>query len=85
MLQTQEKPKVSVVFRSLNEEKWFGDALDACREQVCEDFTFEIVLVDSGSTDRTLKIAESHDARIIHIKKSEFTFGRSLNLGVMPP
>ncbi len=81
MSQILEKPKVSVVFRSLNEEKWFGAALEACSQQICDDFTYEIVLVDSGSTDRTVEIAKSHGVRVIYIEKSEFTFGRSLNLG----
>ncbi|MEO1242977.1 MAG: glycosyltransferase family 2 protein [Pseudomonadota bacterium] len=81
MSQTSSQPKVSIVFRALNEEKWFGDALKACHEQVCDGFDMEIVLVDSGSTDRTLEIADEHDVRVFHIKKSDFTFGRSLNMG----
>jgi len=48
-------------------------------EQNYQDW--EIVLVDSGSTDGTLEIAERHGARIYHIPKEEFTFGRSLNQG----
>ena len=80
-LKTPEKPRVSVVFRALNEEKWFGDALEACRAQNLSGLDLEIVLVDSGSTDRTIEIAESYDCRVVHIPKSEFTFGRSLNLG----
>ena len=73
--------RISIVFRSLNEEKWFGDALSACKRQVVDGYDVEIVLVDSGSTDRTLEIAEAHDCRIVHIKKADFTFGRSLNYG----
>ncbi len=76
-----EKARVSVVFRALNEEKWFADALAACRSQNLDGIDLEIVLVDSGSTDRTVEIAEAYGARVTHIPKSEFTFGRSLNLG----
>ncbi len=72
---------VSIVFRSLNEEKWLGKALAACKRQQATSVDVEIVLVDSGSTDATLIIAEEFDCRIIHIKKSDFTFGRSLNSG----
>ncbi len=73
---------VSIVYRSLNEEKWIGDSLAACRRQRIEDGrSVEIVLVDSGSTDRTREIAEREGVRIVHIKKSDFTFGRSLNYG----
>lgn len=76
-----DRQRVSIVFRALNEEKWFGAALDACKSQRCSDYDVEIVLVDSGSTDRTLEIAAQHGVRVVHIKKSEFTFGRSLNHG----
>lgn len=75
-------PLISIVFRALNEEKWFDDALSACRNQIVDEtIKTEIVLVDSGSTDRTLEIAEKHGCNIVHIHKSEFTFGRSLNMG----
>lgn len=74
--------RVSVVFRALNEERWFDAALKACKSQVVETGTeVEYVLVDSGSTDGTMDIAKRHGCRIVHISKSEFTFGRSLNLG----
>jgi len=72
---------VSIVFRSLNEEKWFGQALAACKRQRAADVDVEIVVVDSGSTDATLKVAEEFGCRIVHITKSDFTFGRSLNYG----
>lgn len=76
-----KKADVSIVFRALNEEKYFEQALQACREQVLDDLTFDIVLVDSGSTDRTLEIAEKYDCQIVHIPKHQFSFGRSLNWG----
>lgn len=72
---------ISIIFRALNEERWFDDALQACKQQKLDGLTSEIVLVDSGSTDRTLPIAESHDVRVVHIAKRDFTFGRSLNWG----
>jgi glycosyltransferase involved in cell wall biosynthesis len=42
----------------------------------------ELILVDSGSTDSTVAVAESFGARVVHIRPDEFTFGRSLNFGV---
>lgn len=73
--------RVSIIFRALNEEKWFDHALSACANQRFEHGDIELILVDSGSTDQTIKIAERHGCRIVHIKKSDFTFGRSLNYG----
>lgn len=75
------KECVSIVFRALNEEKWFDRALSACKKQKFDAGDVELILVDSGSTDRTIEIAERHGCRIVHIKKSDFTFGRSLNYG----
>ena len=76
-----KKVDVTIVFRALNEEKYFEQALQACREQVLDDLALEIVLVDSGSTDRTLEMAEKYDCQIVHIPRHQFSFGRSLNWG----
>lgn len=76
------KVDVSIVFRALNEEKFFGQSLEACKKQILKDGkTFEIILVDSGSTDRTLEIAKEYGCKIVHISRQEFSFGRSLNWG----
>jgi rhamnosyltransferase len=42
----------------------------------------EIILVDSGSTDGTISVADSFGAQIVNIRPEEFTFGRSLNYGI---
>jgi glycosyltransferase involved in cell wall biosynthesis len=70
----------SIVIRAYNEEKHIGRLLEGIRQQTIKDV--EIILVDSGSTDATVPIAESFEARIVRIPSTEFTFGRSLNLGI---
>jgi len=70
----------SIVIRAYNEEKHIGRLLEGIRQQTIRDV--EIILVDSGSTDKTVSVAESFGARIVHIPSDEFTFGRSLNFGV---
>ncbi len=70
----------SLVIRAYNEEKHLGRLLEGVRNQSVKDV--EIILVDSGSTDATVSIAESFGARIVHIAPLEFTFGRSLNIGL---
>lgn len=72
---------VSVIIRTLNEERYLEELLSSIERQVKTDFDIEVVIVDSGSTDRTLAIARAFDARIAYIDQSEFSFGRSLNLG----
>tara|TARA_R110002049_G_scaffold88041_1_gene222648 strand:- start:727 stop:1611 length:885 start_codon:yes stop_codon:yes gene_type:complete len=72
---------ISIVIRTLNEAKWLPELLSAIQSQNLSDWSSEIVIVDSGSTDGTLEIAESSSCKVVHIEKSEFTFGRSLNIG----
>ena len=72
---------VSIIIRTLNEERYLDEILFAIESQNVNNFSYEVVIVDSGSTDNTLKIAKSHNARITYIKKQNFTFGRSLNIG----
>jgi len=74
--------KVSIIIRALNEAKWLGELLEACKRQgPLEGMEMELILVDSGSTDATVGIARRHGCRILHISKADFTFGRSLNVG----
>jgi glycosyltransferase involved in cell wall biosynthesis len=51
---------LSLVVIAKNEERTLGDVLSAARPLVAE-----IVLVDSGSTDRTVEIAQQHGARVV--------------------
>lgn len=72
--------KCSVIIRAYNEEKHIGRLLEGIKHQTVNDV--EVILVDSGSTDSTVGIAESYGAHVVHIAPEEFTFGRSLNLGI---
>jgi rhamnosyltransferase len=75
------KNLVSVVIRTLNEERHLNELLKMISLQKSNLFDIEIVIVDSGSTDRTLEIAAKYRARITYINKKDFSFGRSLNIG----
>ena len=71
--------ETSIVIRTLNEEKHLGNLLRAIESQKYKDY--EIIVVDSGSTDKTLEIAESFKVKIIRIESRDFTFGYALNVG----
>lgn len=77
---TLSSMKCSIVVRAYNESRHLGRLLAGLAQQTCRDA--EVILVDSGSTDATVQIAESGGAKIVHIPPAEFTFGRSLNLGL---
>ena len=75
--------RISVVIRTLNEARHLPDLLRSIAAQQLERHECEVVLVDSGSTDGTLQIAEEHRCRIVPIRKEDFSFGRSLNVGCL--
>ena len=72
------KPDVSIIIRTLNEERYLPELLSSIQSQRTS-FSHETVLIDSGSTDNTLCIAERFGCQIMHISREEFSFGRSLN------
>lgn len=73
--------RISVIIRTLNEVRYLDSLLSRLAEQDTGGLGHEVILVDSGSTDGTLEIAERHGCRILHIGREEFSFGRSLNRG----
>lgn len=75
-----KKPEISVILRTYNEAKYLERLLKGIKSQVTT-FSIEVILIDSGSTDNTIEIAKKYSCKILTIKKSEFTFGKSLNIG----
>lgn len=72
---------VSIIIRTYNESHYLPELLASIARQQGHWSGLETVIVDSGSTDRTVAIAESYGCRVTRIGKEEFTFGRSLNRG----
>ncbi|WAL58972.1 glycosyltransferase family 2 protein [Thermocoleostomius sinensis] len=72
-------PRCSIIIRCYNEEQHIGRLLDGIQQQTIAPV--EIIVVDSGSTDRTVEIAQQYSVTLVSIRPEEFSFGRSLNLG----
>ncbi len=73
-------PEVSILIRTKNEGKYLGKTLDVLSSQTFTNI--EIIIVDSGSTDNTLEIAEKFETKIFTIKPEDFTWGYALNYGM---
>lgn len=73
--------RASIVIRTFNEARYLPQLLQAIGTQSVPADQREVILVDSGSTDATLDIARQFPCRVVHIPHTEFSFGRSLNLG----
>ncbi len=74
------KPTTSIIIRTYNEDKMIGRCLTAVYNQQVEH-PIEVIIVDSGSSDRTLEIVSEYPAKKVAIEKEKFTFGGSLNSG----
>ncbi len=72
---------MSVAIPVYNGARYLDEVLRAVRSQEV-DREVEIVVIDSGSTDGSLEIAERHGARIHSIPKSEFSHGGTRNLAM---
>ncbi|MDO8254150.1 glycosyltransferase [Shewanella algae] len=66
MMANSNQPLVSVCIITYNHEKYIEQCLDSIVSQRTE-FSFEIVIRDDGSNDRTLKIIELYQKRYPHL------------------
>lgn len=54
------KPRVSILIPAFNSQEWIADTIHSALAQTCENK--EIIVVDDGSTDRTLAIARQFES-----------------------
>lgn len=71
-------PMISVVIPTLDAEPTLADALGALIPAVVEGLVREVIIVDGGSTDRTLRIADATGATIVATAAGR---GRQLRAG----
>ena len=55
---TPDLPTISIVMPTLNSEKYLAECLASVRDQDYPQDRIEVILIDAGSRDRTLAIAE---------------------------
>lgn len=77
---TVEGPLVSVVLLTFNGDRYLREVLDALFAQDT-DFSYEVIVIDSDSTDNTLAILAEYPVRLHQIPNSEFSHGLTRNLG----
>lgn len=78
----EEQPVVSVILPCYNAETYIGDCLESILSQTWK--SFELIIIDDGSTDNTASIIKNHDdSRIKYIKnKKNRGIVYSLNKGI---
>jgi rhamnosyltransferase len=76
-----EDPVVSIVMVTRNGAATLPEVLDAVEAQDVA-FPFEIIAVDSGSTDGSRELLEGRAGTLITIGASDFNHGTTRNLGI---
>ena len=72
-------PLVSLIIRTKNEERWITSCLDAVFNQSYK--SFEVILVDNESTDKTVSKARQYNVKKI-VTINNYLPGKALNLGI---
>lgn len=78
-----KKPAISVIAPAYNIASFIGDCIKSILKQSFKDF--ELIIVDDGSTDDTLKICheyEKEDSRIKILESNHQGVGAARNLGL---
>jgi rhamnosyltransferase len=70
---------VGVVIRTLNESEFIVRCIETLQRQ---GYELDILVVDSGSTDDTVALAEGAGTRILHMSPDDFDYSKSLNIGI---
>lgn len=71
--------KFSIIIRTYNEEKWINEVLKSIFNQSYKNF--EVIIVDSQSTDKTLDICSNYECKVVTINKSDFNYSYASNIG----
>ncbi len=72
--------QISIIIPIFNEEALIGNLLDFLSVQICKDKRlYEVILVDGGSTDNTLRIVDSYSFSVLH--STHRSRARQMNLG----
>jgi Undecaprenyl-phosphate galactose phosphotransferase WbaP len=70
---------ISIIIPTLNAEKHFPTFQEAIKTQSVQPY--EIIVIDSQSTDNTVRLFEEMGARVLTIQRSQFQHGKVRNMG----
>jgi glycosyltransferase involved in cell wall biosynthesis len=75
------EPKITVLMPAYNAEKYIAEAISSVLKQSFSDF--ELLIINDGSTDKTVKIIQSfNDKRIVVIHQENRGIAAALNTGL---
>lgn len=82
LTQAVAKPQITVLMAVYNAEKCLTDTIESILNQIFKDFEF--LIINDGSTDKTVDIIKSYNDKRIYLYNNETNIGqtKSLNVGL---
>lgn len=77
---TTQEPLISIIVRSKNEERWIAACLSKIKSQTIQNV--EVILVDNGSTDKTMERAKAVYPEVKIVEIDAFLPGKAINDGI---
>ena len=74
----KKTPTISIIIPVLNEENYIKKLLDYLKPYQATSLLKEIIVIDGGSSDHTLKIVSEYNVKVFHSEKGRAT---QMNLG----
>ncbi len=76
------EPKISIIIPTLNEEKFLPKTIECIFQHAKNTDYLEVLVVDAGSTDQTVRIAEELEAKVFSKPEFQLKKYQSLNHGI---
>ena len=73
-------PEITVLMPVRNGERYIKESIDSVLNQTLTDFEF--LIIDDGSTDRTVEIIQGYTDKRIRLVRKEHQFIQNLNEGL---
>jgi len=73
------KPQVSIIILTKNQKRFIERSLLLIFSQTFKDF--EVIIVDSGSTDGSIGVMEGYQVKILKLKMKPFNYAKAFNFG----
>lgn len=72
--------KYSIIIPNYNKEKYIKECLDSIFDQTIERNSYEVIVIDDGSTDNSLSIIKEYDVKLLKTNRKRAGGARNLGL-----
>lgn len=71
---------ISIIIPTYNEEHYLGKTLESIKNLQTDGFSIEVLVVDGGSTDKTVEVAKAYGVTVLRVAHRGIGFARQQGL-----